>query len=66
VQIQAPPLLAGRTSQALSVPGEIHLVAIDRAGKTLLPTPETAFQEGDLLYLAVLAASADRLKSLLA
>jgi trk system potassium uptake protein len=66
VQVNVPPLLIGRSTQALTVPGEVHLVAIDRAGKTLLPTPETAFQEGDLLYMAVLAESADRLKALLA
>lgn len=66
VQVNVPPLLVGRSAQALTVPGEIHLVAIDRAGKTLLPTPETAFQEGDLIYMAVLAESADRLKALLA
>jgi trk system potassium uptake protein TrkA len=66
VQVGIPPMLVGRTVQALSVPGEVHLVAIDRAGKTLLPTPETAFQEGDLIYIAVLAESADRLKALLA
>jgi trk/ktr system potassium uptake protein len=66
VQVHAPSLLVGRTTQALIVPGEVHVVAIDRAGRTLLPTPETAFQEGDLIYLAVLAESADRLKALLA
>jgi trk system potassium uptake protein len=66
VQVNIPPILVGRATQALSVPGEIHLVAIDRSGKTLLPTPETAFQEGDLIYIAVLAESADRLKALLA
>jgi trk system potassium uptake protein TrkA len=66
VQVNVPPLLVGRSTQALTVPGEVHIVAIDRAGKTLLPTPETAFQEGDLLYMAVLAESADRLKALLA
>jgi trk/ktr system potassium uptake protein len=66
VQINVPPLLVGRTTQALSVAGEVHPVAIDRAGKMLLPTPETAFQEGDRIYIAVLAESADRLKALLA
>jgi trk system potassium uptake protein len=66
VQVHVPPLLIGRSAQALTIPGEVHLVAIDRAGKTLLPTSETAFQEGDLLYMAVLAESADRLKALLA
>jgi trk system potassium uptake protein TrkA len=66
VQVNVPPLLVGRTAQALIVPGEANIVAIGRGGRTLLPAPGTTFQEGDLIYLAVLAASADRLKRLLA
>jgi trk system potassium uptake protein TrkA len=66
VRVNVPPLLVGRTAQALIVPGEANIVAIGRGGKTLLPTSGTTFQEGDLIYLAVLAASADRLKTLLA
>ena len=65
VQVHVPPLLAGRAAHTVIVPGEVQAVAIDRAGKTLLPTPDTTFQEGDIIYLAVLAASADRLKALL-
>jgi trk system potassium uptake protein TrkA len=65
VQLSVPPLLVGRTAQALIVPGEVNLIAIERGAKTLLPTPGTTFQEGDVVYLAVLAASADRLKAML-
>ena len=66
VQLNVPPLLVGRTAQALVVPGEVNLIAFERAGKVLLPTPGMMFQEGDVVYLAVLAASADRLKAMLA
>jgi trk system potassium uptake protein TrkA len=65
VQLDVPPLLVGRTAQALIVPGEVNLIAIERGGKALLPAAGTTFQEGDLIYLAVLAASADRLKAML-
>jgi trk/ktr system potassium uptake protein len=66
VQLNVPPLLVGRTAQTLVVPGEVNLIAFERAGKVLLPTPGMTFQEGDVMYLAVLAASADRLKAMLA
>lgn len=65
VEAELPPLLAGRTVNEVTVSGEIQVVAISRKSKTFLPTLGTALQEGDLLHLAVLAASADRLKALL-
>jgi trk system potassium uptake protein TrkA len=47
------------------VAGEIHIVSITRHNKTFLPTLGTIFQEGDLLHLAVLSTSTNRLKELL-
>jgi trk system potassium uptake protein TrkA len=66
VAITAPPLLVGRTAAEVTVPGEIHLVAIRRHGRVILATPGSTFQAGDLIYLVVLAGSAERLKALLA
>ena len=65
VQIELPAVLAGRTVQQLTIPGEVQVVAIKRSGQTFLPTGSASLQHGDLLYLAVQAASADRLKALL-
>ncbi|HXF60119.1 MAG TPA: TrkA family potassium uptake protein [Caldilineaceae bacterium] len=65
VAAEIRPQLAGRTVFDLTVPGEVHIVAIGRGGKTFLPSPSTAFQAGDLVHCAVLGASADRLKTLL-
>jgi trk system potassium uptake protein TrkA len=65
VAVDAPALLVGRTVNDLVVPAEIHVVAITRGGKTFLPTLGTRFQEGDLIQLAMLSASADRAKALL-
>jgi trk system potassium uptake protein TrkA len=65
VKTEIPPLLAGRTVDELTVPGEIQVVAISRGGTTFLPTLGTVFQNGDLVHLVVLAASADRLRALL-
>ena len=65
VETEIPLLLVGRTVNEVTIPGEVHVTAISRGGKTFLPTLGTAFQEGDLLHIAVLATSANRLAVLL-
>ena len=65
VEVEMPPMLAGKTVRDLTVSGEIHVVAITRATKTMLPTLGTVFKEGDLLHLAVLASSSNRLNEML-
>lgn len=65
VRIEAPLMLVGKTVNELTAIGEIHVVAISRANSTFLPTMGTAFQENDIIYIAALASSAYRLKSLL-
>jgi trk system potassium uptake protein TrkA len=65
VEVVASPLLAGRTVGDVTIPGEAHVVAITRGGRTLLPAAGAVFQPGDRLHLAVVAASTDRLKALL-
>ena len=65
VEVDVPPLLYGRTVRDLVITGEVHVVAVSRGGKTFLPTLGTAFQKGDVLHVALLASSADRLKALL-
>lgn len=65
IRIETPILLVGRTVNELTVLGEIQVVAISRANKTFLPTMGTVLQKHDVIYIAVLATSAKRLKSLL-
>jgi trk system potassium uptake protein TrkA len=65
VEVEITPPLAGRTVQNLAIPGELQVVAISRGGRTFLPASGALFQTGDLVYCAVLAASADRVKALL-
>ncbi len=64
VEVEVPALLVGRRVTDVTLSGETQVVAISRGGKTFLPTLGAVFQEGDLLHLAVLAASADRLQAL--
>lgn len=65
VEAEVPPLLVGRSVNDLTLPGEIHVVAISRGDQTFLPTLGTRLQAGDWLHLALLAASGDQLKALL-
>jgi trk system potassium uptake protein TrkA len=65
VEAELPQLLVGKTVKELILTGEIHIVSITRANKTFLPTLGTIFQESDLLHLAVLTTSTNRLKELL-
>lgn len=66
VEAEIRGTLAGRTVFHLTIPGEVQIVAITRGGKTFLPSTNTALQAGDSVQIAMVAASADRVKALLA
>jgi trk system potassium uptake protein TrkA len=65
VDVALPPQLEGRHVNELSVPGEIQVVAINRGGRTRLPTLGAEFRPGDRLYIAVAASSLERLRKML-
>lgn len=65
VRAETPALLVGRTVSELTVYGEIHVVAISRNNKSFLPSQGTVLDQNDVIYIAVLASSANRLKTLL-
>lgn len=49
----------------LTVSGEMNVISITRNGKTFIPMSGTVLQKNDLLHLAVLATSSDRLRKML-
>ncbi len=65
VKVEVPPMIAGRRVGDLTVPGDIHVVAIERGNRTVLPAAGTAFQRGDLLYISVAVTAGGQLKRLL-
>lgn len=65
VEAEIPDLLVGRSVNELTIPGEVHVIAVTRKGKTFLPTLGTEFHDGDMVHLALLAGSAERLKVIL-
>lgn len=65
VEVEVPALLVGKTVRELMAPGEVQVLAIHRGNKSFLPITGTVFEKGDHLYLAVAAASTERLVKLL-
>lgn len=65
VIFEVPLSLVGRMVKEITVPGEAHVAAINRNGKTFLPTLGTVLQKADVVYEVVVALSADRLRGLL-
>lgn len=65
VEASAPALLEGRTVDEIAVPGEILPVAMSRAGRTFIPSGATVVHSGDILHMAVVGASRERLEALL-
>jgi trk system potassium uptake protein TrkA len=65
VEAEVPRLLAGRTVAELAIPGEAHVVALSRAGRTFLPTEGTVLEVGDRVHLVLVPSSVGRLRRLL-
>jgi trk system potassium uptake protein TrkA len=65
VKIEVPSLVAGRSVNDLTILGDIHVVAIERGNKTILPTAGTVFQRRDILYIAAAISAGWQLKKLL-
>ncbi len=65
VRVEVPTRLNGFRVSQLSIPGELTVTAITRNDRTFIPVSGTEFQEGDVLYLAVIASAMERLEKLL-
>lgn len=65
VRVEAPARLTGRNVMQLNVPGELMVIAITRSDCTFIPVSGTEFQEGDVIYLAVIPSAMVRLEELL-
>ncbi len=65
IEVEVPLTLVGRPVGSLEVSGEIHVITLTRNGKTFLPTEGSVMEESDLIHLAVLSASSERLKKML-
>lgn len=65
VRIEAPTRLNGFRVAQMNIPGEVAVTAITRNDHTFIPVSGTEFQEGDIIYLAVIPSAMDRLEEML-
>ena len=65
VNIETNALLDGRSVEQLTMVEAMQIVAIVRAGRGFIPTPNTRVQAHDMLYIAVRPAARGRLNALL-
>jgi trk system potassium uptake protein TrkA len=65
VRIEVPARLHGFQVSHMNIPGEVMVIAITRNDHTFIPVSGTTFQEGDVIYLAVISSSMERLEELL-
>lgn len=65
VRIEAPARLNGYRVAQMNIPGEVAITAITRDDHTFIPVSGTEFQEGDIIYLAIIPSAMVRLEELL-
>lgn len=65
IRIESPARLNGHRVAQMNIPGEVSVTAITRNDHTFIPVSGTEFQEGDVIYLAVIPSAMVRLEELL-
>jgi trk system potassium uptake protein len=65
VRSEVPAYLVGRRLTEFDVDGEIRVVEVTRAGRSLIPAHGTSAQPGDLVTFAVAATALGRLRGFL-
>jgi trk system potassium uptake protein TrkA len=65
VKLSAPHLLVGRSSEDITIPGEVLVVAIVRSGQSFIPATGSRFREGDVIELAVLTSAMPKFKRII-
>ncbi|OGO80266.1 MAG: hypothetical protein A3K41_06595 [Chloroflexi bacterium RIFOXYD12_FULL_57_15] len=65
VRVESPARLNGHRVAQMNIPGEVSVTAISRNDHTFIPVSGTEFQEGDVIYLAVISSAMLRLEELL-
>jgi trk system potassium uptake protein TrkA len=65
VRVEVPSRLTGYRVAQMNIPGEVLVAAITREDHTFIPVSGTEFQEGDVVYLAVIPSAMVRLEEML-
>jgi trk system potassium uptake protein len=65
LNVETPPRLIGQPVKHLLIPGEILVIAITRQSQAFIPLSGSVLRSGDLIHLALLATSMDRLQEMI-
>ncbi len=65
IRVESPSRLNGHRVAQMNIPGEVSVTAITRNDHTFIPVSGTEFQDGDVLYLAVISSAMNRLEEML-
>jgi trk system potassium uptake protein TrkA len=65
VRVEIPARFNGQRVSQMNIPGEVSVTAITRNDHTFIPVSGAEFQEGDIVYLAVIPSAMVRLEELL-
>jgi trk system potassium uptake protein TrkA len=65
IRVEAPTQLETQRVAHLNIPGEVLVVAITRRDHTFIPQAGTLLEQADILYLAVIPGSMNRLEEML-
>ena len=65
VKVRVPVTLEGTSLSELTVDGKMRPVALERQGRSLIPTDETCCEYHDMLYLAVSRVYMDKAREML-
>ncbi|NOT04879.1 MAG: TrkA family potassium uptake protein [Anaerolineales bacterium] len=65
IRVESPARLNGHRVSQMNIPGEVSVTAITRSDHTFIPVSGTEFQDGDILYLAVIPSAMNRLEEML-
>ena len=65
IRVESPARLNVHRVAQLNIPGEVSVTAITRSDRTFIPVSGTEFQDGDILYLAVIPSAMNRLEEML-
>ena len=53
LRIEVPPHLVGKPVSSVGTPRQVMVVGVDRGGTGFIPTPDSAFREGDVMDVVV-------------
>ena len=65
LQVQVPEHLVGKKVSSVHAEGRVEAIGVDRGGSGFIPTPDSTFQQGDVVHFVVHKDATDEFDSLM-